>query len=171
MEEFKELLRKDGKTIVEDKYGKTYILDKDNVSVVMLAKHEDSLILISQFRPAVNESVIQLPGGGVEPGEELEEAVRREFLEETGFTCGEVQYLGYLLPASWLSNEVTHVFFTDEVFSDSQQSLEEHEKIEVITIRVEDCINLIRESKINDSELSFALLQGILKGYINKDME
>ncbi|MBO5109343.1 MAG: NUDIX domain-containing protein [Clostridia bacterium] len=35
-----------------------------------------------------------LPGGGVEEGEDVLSALKREVLEETGCTCGEIQELG-----------------------------------------------------------------------------
>jgi ADP-ribose pyrophosphatase len=132
----------------------------------MLAKHNDQLILIKQFRKPVGSYVVQLPGGGVEEGEELESAVKREFKEETGFECGKVSYLGNLLPASWRSNEITHVFYTDEIVNNSGQQLEEHENIEIVKLSIPDCLNQIRKNEITDSELCYAMLQAILKGYI-----
>ena len=58
------------------------------MSVVVLAKDGDQLLLIRQYRAAVDDYVIQLPGGGVGEEEDLESAARREMLEETGFICG-----------------------------------------------------------------------------------
>lgn len=168
MDDLTILYYKNGIAISEDSLGKNYITNDNNLSVVMLAREDESFIFIKQYRRAVNDHVIQLPGGGVEEGEDLEAAVRREFYEETGFKCGEVQYLGYLVPASWISNEITHVFYTEEVGSRSQQSLEEYEKIEVIHITVRETLKLISDSQINDSELTFAILQGILKGLIRE---
>jgi ADP-ribose pyrophosphatase len=151
---------------MEDERGKIIVIKDNNVSVVILAKEGDSFILIRQYRQAVDDYVIQLPGGGVEKGEELEDAVRREFFEETGYQCGSVQYMGYMYPANWISNEIAHVFFSDEIIDRSHQKLEMNEKIQVQKITIAECMDKFRGSEINDSELSFALLQAILKGFI-----
>jgi ADP-ribose pyrophosphatase len=168
MKKAKTLLDKNGNKIIEDEYGHTYFSLTENESVVILAKDGDSFLLIEQFRQPVGSYIVQLPGGGVEQGESLEQAAKREFLEETGYECGTVHYLGKLLPASWRSNEITYVFYTEEVGSNVHQRLESHEKIRVIKMDVRDCLKQVKENKINDSELCYALLQAILKGYIHE---
>ncbi|SHE15330.1 ADP-ribose pyrophosphatase [Chlamydia abortus] len=160
------LLEREGWTLYEDKYGKLYYTQTNNESVVMLAKDEDCFILIKQFRRAVQSSVIQLPGGGVNAGESLESAAKREFLEETGYSCGDVIYLGKMWSSSWRSNEMTHVFYTEEVLNPDEQRLENHESIEVLRVEVKDCLNLIKANEISDPELTFALLQVILRGLL-----
>lgn len=80
--------------------------------------------------------------------------------------AGRLQYLGSLTPASWISNVTTHVFYTDEIIEIADQQLEEYENIKVLDISVEETLNMIKDSKINDSEVTYAILQGILKGLI-----
>jgi ADP-ribose pyrophosphatase len=155
-----------GAKLFEDKFGRPYFALEENEGVVMLAKEDDTFILIKQYRKPVGEVVVQLPGGGVKKGEELELAVRREFLEETGYECGALDYLGFLQPASWRTNEITHVFFTDEVGANSQQQLEVHENIEVVKLGVNEMLALAAANQLHDSELCYALLQAILKGKI-----
>ncbi len=41
-----------------------------------------------------HKGMLDLPGGFVDSGESLEEAARREVLEEVGFALGELAYLG-----------------------------------------------------------------------------
>lgn len=154
--------------VIETDHGRIYIQEKQRDSVVLLARQGHQFVLIRQYREPVAEYVIQLPGGGMEPGETLEQAARRELREETGYECGEVQYLGKLVAASWRSNEVTHVFYSEDVHRPSQQALEKHEKIEVLLLTVEECLRGITEQEITDSELCYAVLQMILQGYIAK---
>lgn len=160
------LIELEGMKLKEDEFHRPYFELEENDGVVMLAKDEDSLILIEQYRRPVGTIVQQLPGGGVKKGEELESAARREFFEETGYECGTIHYLGKLQPASWRTNEITHVFFTEEVGIKRSQQLEDHEKIKVKKVEIEECVNQVKENKMNDSELCYALLQAVLKGYI-----
>ncbi|WP_242615122.1 NUDIX hydrolase [Paenibacillus solani] len=138
------------------------------MSVVVLAKQNDQLLLIRQYRAPVDDYVIQLPGGGVDHGEDLESAARREMLEETGCSCGKLHYLGKLYPASWRCNEIAHVYYTDEVISQAEQQLEGYENIDVIRMSVKDCLRQIRDNELQDSELIFAMMQGLLKGFIQQ---
>jgi ADP-ribose pyrophosphatase YjhB (NUDIX family) len=52
------------------------------------------VLIVRRARPPAN-GVYTLPGGGVEVGENLMEAVTREVLEETGLTVAPVALAGY----------------------------------------------------------------------------
>ena len=71
----------------------------DYVSVVALTDDERVLI-VRQYRPAVERDTLELPSGLVDPGETPEEAARRELLEETGYQGGDWQLLGAMEPDS-----------------------------------------------------------------------
>jgi 8-oxo-dGTP pyrophosphatase MutT (NUDIX family) len=63
----------------------------------VIALTDDGLIpLVSQYRPAVEAQVLELPSGTIEDGESPADAARRELLEETGCQCDEVLPLGRL---------------------------------------------------------------------------
>lgn len=118
-----------------------------NQSVVVLARMNNNFILINQYRKPIDGYTIQLPGGGVNQDEPLEDAVRREFIEETGYRCGQVTFLGKLRPASWISNEVTYVYYTDDVIEYIGQALESHENIEVLNMSTNDLLKNIETGK------------------------
>jgi ADP-ribose pyrophosphatase len=69
----------------------------DYVSIVAIAEG-GSLLLVRQFRPAVEDWSLELPAGHVDPGEEPQQAARRELLEETGHEASELKLLGCLRP-------------------------------------------------------------------------
>ena len=66
--------------------------------VAVLAVTTDGRVpLVRQFRPAVEEVVLELPSGSVDAGESAEDAIRRELLEETGCAASEIVSLGEFL--------------------------------------------------------------------------
>jgi ADP-ribose pyrophosphatase len=160
------LLDKNGIEIFEDNFGKIFMKPKNPISVVLLANDNGHFILINQYRNPIDSYSVQLPGGGVESNETLEQAARREFKEETGYACDEVLYLGSMVPASWRSNEITHVFYSKDITRCTEQELESHEQIKVVRLGVRECLIGVKENKLNDSELCYAILQAILKGFV-----
>jgi ADP-ribose pyrophosphatase len=82
----------------------------------VLAVTEDGRVpLVRQFRPAVEELVLELPSGSVDPGETPEDAVRRELLEETGFAASEIVQLGSFLIDSGRMETRQSAFFAPRV--------------------------------------------------------
>jgi ADP-ribose pyrophosphatase len=67
--------------------------------------------LVSQYRPAVEAHVLELPSGMIEVGESPHDAARRELLEETGCRCDDVVPLGRLHVDSGRSETQQWAFF------------------------------------------------------------
>lgn len=79
---------------------------------------EGNLLLVEQFRPAVNANVIELPAGlagdtAGTAGENLGDAARRELEEETGYTAERMTFLTEGPPSSGMSDEVIALYRAD----------------------------------------------------------
>src|ERR1051326_2566868 len=68
----------------------------DYVSVIAFTS-QDELILVRQYRPAIERPTLELPSGHVENGETPVESARRELAEECGFDVPQLEPLGVLL--------------------------------------------------------------------------
>lgn len=69
----------------------------DYVSVIAVTP-EGRLLLVRQFRAAVEGMTLELPCGHVDPGDTPEEAARKELLEETGHVAPAFELLGTFSP-------------------------------------------------------------------------
>lgn len=73
-------------------------------AVALLRANGDALLQLRDNKPGLRAAGQWVfPGGHVEAGESVEEGARREFLEETGYQCGQI---------SWLAS-VNDVFYPD----------------------------------------------------------
>ncbi|HEY1341762.1 MAG TPA: NUDIX hydrolase [Bryobacteraceae bacterium] len=69
----------------------------DYVSVLPMTS-DGRIVLVRQYRPAVERVTLELPSGLVDPGETPLDTARRELLEETAYEAGAVKSLGAMLP-------------------------------------------------------------------------
>ncbi len=69
----------------------------DYVSIFAVTA-EGAFPLVRQFRPAVEESTLELPSGHVDKGDTPGEAARKELLEETGYVADEMILVAKLAP-------------------------------------------------------------------------
>ena len=71
-----------------------YVVDGSDYVTVLPTTASGGVVLVRQFRPALEDFSLELPSGHIEKGESPEEAARRELLEETGYTAGKLEFLG-----------------------------------------------------------------------------
>ncbi len=113
--------------------GKPYYTIHAPDGVIVLASTEQGEILvIRQFRPALNKMTLELPSGGIDDGETPEQAAVRELYEETGYQAGEVALLidGYIFLNR--SDARTYAFYAEKVVKDT--AFEAKENIKVIPL-------------------------------------
>jgi ADP-ribose pyrophosphatase len=121
-------------------------------SVVLLPIPEPgSIILIRQYRYAVNRWLWELPAGSVDEGEEPDEAARRECHEEIGQAPETIVRLGSLHPTPGYCDEEM-IFFRLSSLSvpAAAATLDEDEDIEPRTFLLAEAREMIRRGEITD---------------------
>jgi len=75
-----------------------YSLRIPDYCAIVAITADQRVLLVRQYRPAVERYTLELPAGLVDPGEIPDSSARRELLEETGYEAGEMEALGAMLP-------------------------------------------------------------------------
>jgi ADP-ribose pyrophosphatase len=84
----------------------------DGVSVLAIAGED--LYLIREYKYALGRHILQLPSGGIDPGEEPLRAAQRELLEETGLTADTWTPLGMVHPYPTNIAAAVHLFLAGD---------------------------------------------------------
>ncbi|MFW9780297.1 MAG: NUDIX hydrolase [Candidatus Heimdallarchaeota archaeon] len=68
------------------------------------------ILLVKQYRYSIHEETIEIPAGKIDPGEDPETCVRREFEEETGYKVNNVEFVLKFAPAIGYSSEILYLY-------------------------------------------------------------
>jgi ADP-ribose pyrophosphatase len=123
---------------------------------------DGKVVLIKQYRHAVNRYLWEIPAGTLEPSEEPVECARRELVEETGYEASTFDELTQILPAPGYTDECIHIFLATGL-TPAEQKLEDDEVLECRPTHFETAIEMITKGEIQDAKTIAGLLLTSLK--------
>lgn len=114
---------------------------------------EGKLILVRQYRFAVQGRVLEFPAGTVEPNEEPQETIRREIEEETGYRANKWEKLGEFFIAPGYSDEIIYAFLARDLEKlETPQKQDEDEDIETVFFTPEELEKAILDGEPVDAK-------------------
>lgn len=117
----------------------------------------EHVCLLRNHRPAVGETLWEIPAGTLEPGEAPDSAAVRELAEETGYRAGQWRKLLVGYPSPGVLSEVMHLYLASELTPGTARP-EIDEQLEAHVVRWSEALNWVMEGKIHDMKTIVALL-------------
>lgn len=133
------------------------VLHHPGGAAVLPLLDDGRVVLIRQYRSALNGMLLEIPAGRLEPNESPEACVRRELVEEVGYRADRVEKLGEMLPAVGFCDERIHLFVATGLTA-VPQALEPDEYIEVLPLPLEEALAMVARGEIPDGKTQLALL-------------
>jgi len=137
------------------------------VSVVPLLDSGE-VVLVRQYRAAIDEMVLEIPAGKRDvPGEPTEQTAQRELIEEVGFSAGRLDLLARFHNSIGFSDEESFVYLGRDLAEQpmDRQGIEEN-FMDVVLVPLSDAPTMISSGLITDAKtvigltLAIALLRG-----------
>ncbi len=143
---------------IKDPY---YVVERPDAAIIFPVTSQGEVILVRQYRPPLKMMELGLPAGLVEPDEKPIVAAKRELREETGFGGGEWTSLGAVASSPGLKDNWAYLFLAQGVEEVGPTEPDEHERIEILRMSVDELRNTTREGGVASSSGVAAIYKSI----------
>lgn len=111
------------------------------------------VLLIRQYRPAIDRETLELPAGARDAsGEDPAVTAARELEEETGYRPGRMTKLAHILTAVAWCNESTDIYLAQDLEQVHAQQLDEAEEIEICPMPLQELCEKVFAGEIQDAK-------------------
>jgi ADP-ribose pyrophosphatase len=150
-------VRRDVVRLPDGKEGlREYIVHPGAVVVIPVLPN-GKLLFERQHRYPVRRTIIELPAGKIDPGEDIAVCARRELLEETGREADDWRYLGRMHPCVGYADERIEIFLARALRVVAGQQLDHGEFLELVELSINEASAMIRDGAITDGKTITAL--------------
>lgn len=134
------------------------LIDHKGAAAVVAVREDGKLLMVRQYRNALERETLEIPAGGLNGRDEpTEAAARRELEEETGYICGEMELLNSIYTTVAFCNEKIDIYLTKDL-KPGKQHLDEDEYINVEAYSLEELKQMVYQCRIQDSKTICAIM-------------
>ncbi|MEO6671000.1 MAG: NUDIX hydrolase [Ferruginibacter sp.] len=137
-----------------------FVVELPRGAAAMAITEHDEVILVNQYRHPVNEMMIEIPGGFIDANEKPEDAIKRELLEETGYSFSTIHLLGTTTLNPGVLNNITYMFLAIGGVKIADQNLDANEEIEIILKPLEEVKAMLMRNEIKQSMHALCMFYG-----------
>ena len=122
-----------------------------NGGACIALKNEGKYYMVSQYRYSLGKEMLEFPAGKIEKGEDPDDAILREVIEETGYQAEGIRKLGSIIPTCGYCTERIHLYYA-KAGKKLGQHLDEDERIDLLRYTPEQIREMIRNGEIDDAK-------------------
>jgi len=140
-----------------------YAIAEPDYVVVLAITPDQQILLVRQYRPAIERFSLELPAGMVDPGEDPQETAARELLEETGYPAIGIERIGQTSTCASRISNTSHSFFVRT--GERTPGFVEEPGVEVILVSQSELRDLVLSGELGEQTHLGVLAQASARGF------
>jgi ADP-ribose pyrophosphatase len=138
------------------RHSKDIVRHPGAVTIIPLLD-DGRICFVENYRAAVQERLVELPAGTLEPSEDPIHTALRELVEETGYRAAHLEHLTTLSMSPGILDETMYVYAATGLVP-GEMALEAGEDIRVTRLTWDEALAMVRDGRIRDAKSVAALL-------------
>lgn len=152
-------LKVDDVSLPNGRTSKRELIEHPGAVAVIAITPENKILMVEQYRKALERSMVEIPAGKLEKGEAPEYTAMRELEEETGYTADKLELIQSFSTSPGFADEVVHLYSaTGLKKSTSEALLDEDEFVELMEVSLQEAEEMVKNQRIYDAKTAFAVL-------------
>ena len=127
------------------------IVRHPGAAAVVALTEKGKIVLVRQYRTALDRVTVEIPAGKLDPGEDPLECARRELHEETGFQAGRIRELTTIATTCGFCDEMIHIYLATNLSFDGADP-DDDEFVNVDLVPLHELIDAVLDGKIEDAK-------------------
>lgn len=151
---------KDDVLLPNGQEGKRELVFHQGAVAIIAITEDNRLVLVKQFRKALEKSILEIPAGKIEANETSPlETAKRELEEETGFKAEEMNEITSFIASPGFCNEELTIYEAKGLIKvDNPLPQDEDEFLEIVMLTLEEAKEKIKTGEICDAKTMYAML-------------
>jgi ADP-ribose pyrophosphatase len=150
-------LRVDSVRLANGGIARREVVEHRDAVVIAPVDGAGNILLVRQYRKAVEQELYELPAGVMDEGEAPDEAARRELGEETGLAAADLEHLAGFYSAPGFTSEYLHLYKASGL-SPLPLPPDDDEDIVSDWIPIADALHMIETGEIRDAKTIVGVL-------------
>ena len=139
------------------------VVDHPGSAAIIPFIAKDEILLIKQYRYAINETIYEIPAGTLDKGETFFECANRELEEETGYKAGILTPLAVIYPSPGILNETMHLYKATNLIKTKTNHQADESIKGIVTMKIKEVVEMIKRGEIKDAKTVCSILITIKK--------
>lgn len=133
------------------------VLEVPDWVVIVPVTPDGRIVMVEQYRFGIERTVLEIPGGVINPGEAPHAAAKRELQEETGYTTDDWVSLGWVEPNPAFQDNHCHQWCARNARQTHAQALDEGEALTMKLLTPPEVRQAIQDGQVRNALVLLAL--------------